>query len=74
MPKTLFVDRSRSYILACVILAMGSVTATAQNLVANPGFENGTTGWQNTNSGWVIDNSVFHSGKCSITTKSFVEF
>ena len=55
------------------VIALGSI-ANAQELLTNPGFENGTTGWTATNPGSgtayylpTVNTNDFHSGANSVT-------
>jgi len=40
------------------------------NLVANPGFEAGTAGWEAMGQGFVADENVAHRGRCSMRCES----
>ena len=47
------------YVLVCVR------TEAADNLVTNPGFESGTTGWYGSGCNFTTSTTVFHSGSRS---------
>ncbi len=62
MAKRVFQNSGPAILILCLLFAQA---ATAQNIVTNPGFEPGTTGWSGFGCSISTSTSVYHSGSRS---------
>jgi endo-1,4-beta-xylanase len=59
-PNAFFLSFGLASLLLCIVCVR---TKAAVNLVTNPGFESGTTGWYGSGCNFTTSTSVFHSGR-----------